>query len=57
MEYYPKKTLNLLAGIIIFILLLLLSGLFVRKLTSFLEEAYYLEPGIQVNKIPRIQNP
>ena len=45
-----KKSLVLIAGITVFIMILLLSGFFVRKLTPVLEEAYYLESQVQLNK-------
>jgi len=56
MDYYPQKSLTLLAGMIILIVLLVLSGFFIRKLTPLLEDAYYIEPQIQLNKIYRNQN-
>lgn len=45
-----KKPLVLIAGITVFIMILLLSGVLVRKLTPILEEAYYLESQVQLNK-------
>ena len=45
-----KKPLVLISGITVFIIILLLSGFFVRRLTPVLEEAYYLESQVQLSK-------
>lgn len=48
-SYLQRKQGTLLAGMVILITLIALSGVLIGKLTSALEEAYYIESRVEVN--------